>query len=79
MCRSKKLKRVYTGGFSFVCCKRNFYRSALILRNLPCSERFLVASLSTEFYTCLHNNSNDFGQASVGGVINVISVLNHYS
>ena len=33
---------------SFVCFWRNFYRSALVPRNLPCLEKFLVARLHGE-------------------------------
>ena len=31
--------------FFFVCCRLNVYRSALIFRNLPCPEKFLVTRL----------------------------------
>ena len=32
-------------GFSFLCCRGHVYQSALILRNLPCSDKFLVMDL----------------------------------
>ena len=39
----------------------------------------MAAQFNTEFILCVHNNSDDFAQASPGVVINVISVLNYSS
>ena len=44
----KKLQNFSQQGFSFVCFWRNAYRSALLLRNLLCLEKFLVVRLHEE-------------------------------
>ena len=44
----KKLQHFSQQGLSFVCSWRSVYRSALVPRNLPCLEKFLVACLHEE-------------------------------
>ena len=44
----KKLQHFSQQGLSFVCSWRSFYRSALVPRNLPYLEKFLVAYLHEE-------------------------------
>ena len=39
-------------GLSFMCCRLNVYRSALILRNLPRREKFLVRRLKHKIRLC---------------------------
>ena len=42
----EKKKHIFSlRGFSFMCCRSNVYRRALILRRLPCPEKFLVTRL----------------------------------
>ena len=74
-----KISESFPSALFFVCCTRNVLRSAFIPRNLPCSEKSLIARLSNEFYVCLHTDSNDFAQASADGVINATSVLTNSS
>ena len=45
MSRRKNPNIFLMGDFSFICCRRNVYRSVLIPKNLPCPEKFLAASL----------------------------------
>ena len=35
-------------GLLLLCCRLNIYRSALIFRNLPCPEKFLVTRLNIQ-------------------------------
>ena len=41
----KNVQNFSLRGLLFVCCRLNVYRSALIFRNLPCPEKFLVTRL----------------------------------
>ena len=41
----KNLRSFSLQGLSFVCCRLNLYRSALIFRDLPSPEKFLVICL----------------------------------
>ena len=45
----KKLWNFFLRGLSFMCCKWNVYRSALIQRNLTCPEKFLFGPLRVHF------------------------------
>ena len=42
----KSLQTFSLRSLSFVCCRLNIYRSALIFRNRPCPEKFLVTRLA---------------------------------
>ena len=43
----KKLQTVSPWALSFMCCRRNVYHDPPIPGNLPCPEKFLVASLGS--------------------------------
>ena len=51
--------------YSFVCCRLNVYRSAQVLRNLPCTEKFLVThlGLSGRRWKILNQNSGKNGRS----------------
>ena len=44
--QEKNIRNFSLRGLSFVCCRLNVYRSALIFINLHCPEKFLVTRLS---------------------------------
>ena len=52
----KKLQNFSLQGLLFVCCRLNVYQSALIFRNLPCPEKFLVMCLRAKSLFLLYRN-----------------------
>ena len=53
----KKLWNVFLRGLSFMCCKWNVYRSALIQRNLTCPEKSLGLWEFTLNFRCVFHLS----------------------
>ena len=62
--QEKNIRNVSLRGLSFICCRLNVYRGALIFRNFPCYGKFLVTRLFTIVLPLFINLYNTFPSLS---------------